>query len=246
MRSLLTEMDRALVHRALVLSPNWDCTDSEAETAVQLYPDRFRRILSVRLDAPALVNAGSDSGVVAWRASFWRPSTRTWLTDGTADWVWARAEAAGIPVMCFVPGGVRGLAPIAARYPDLRLAIDHMGLSLEGAGTASEDVIEDLTGLAQYPNVSVKASALPAFASETYPFVSMHEKFRRVIDAFGAHRVFWGSDLSRLQCPYGEVVDLFRAALPMSDDERSWVLGRGLADWTRWPPPSEGRSDRIS
>jgi predicted TIM-barrel fold metal-dependent hydrolase len=237
---LVREMDAAGVDRALLLSPTWDRADGEAACAVAEQPGRFRRVLSVRLDAPELAPGPLlASGVAAWRASFWRPETRTWLTDGTADWLWATAEQADAPVMCFLPGGVRGLERIAARHPALRLAVDHMGLSLEMDRRQATEAVRAVVRLASYPNVSVKASALPAFSREGYPFKALHEPFRRVLDAFGPRRVFWGSDLSRLRCGYREVVDLFRTALPMSAEDRSWVLGRGLAAWIRWAPPEE-------
>lgn len=33
---------------------------------------------------------------------------------------------------------------------------------------------------------------------------------RRMVDTFGETRVFWGSELSRLRCPYGDLVAFFR------------------------------------
>ena len=41
------------------------------------------------------------------------------------------------------------------------------------------------------------------------PFPTLHPLVRRVVDAFGPQRCFWGTDLSHLPCPYKQVVTLF-------------------------------------
>ena len=48
-----------------------------------------------------------------------------WLEDHTLDDFWAACERLGIPVMVLVPGIVRMIAPVAERYPNLKLIIDH-------------------------------------------------------------------------------------------------------------------------
>ena len=61
---------------------------------------------------------------------------------------------------------------------------------------------------------------------------------RRVVDAFGPERCFWGSDLSHLPCPYREVVTLFTEEMKtLSARELEWIMGRGLAEWLDWPLP---------
>jgi hypothetical protein len=49
-------------------------------------------------------------------------------------------------------------------------------------------------------------------------------------------RVFWGIDLTRLPCPYRQAVTLFAEELDfLSDADRDWVTGRGIAEWLNWP-----------
>ena len=118
----------------------------------------------------------------------------------------------------------------------LRLVIDHMGLGMGMKGKALEPAVDTLIEFAQMKNVAVKASALPCYATESYPFPSLHEHIYRVIEAFGPQRVFWGTDLSHLPCPYGQAVTLFTEELrDLSDDDKEWVMGRGLAEWLGWP-----------
>lgn len=90
--------------------------------------------------------------------------------------------------------------------------------------------------LADRPNVAVKASALPSYTDASYPFRPLHEPIRRVVDAFGVRRVFWGSEFSRLRCTYREAVTMFTEELDfLSDDDLGWVMGRGISEWLGWP-----------
>jgi predicted TIM-barrel fold metal-dependent hydrolase len=52
--------------------------------------------------------------------------------------------------------------------------------------------------MAKRPNVAVKASALPSYSSEPYPYRGLHAHIRRVYDAFGPQQMFWGTDFTRL------------------------------------------------
>jgi len=82
----------------------------------------------------------------------------------------------------------------------------------------------------------VKASALPCYSTEDYPYSSLHPQIRRVVDAFGPERVFWGTDLSHLPCPYRQALTLFTEELDnLTADEKEWILGRAIAEWLDWP-----------
>ena len=86
------------------------------------------------------------------------------------------------------------------------------------------------------PNVVVKASALPCYSTESYPYPSLHPQVRRVVDAFGPQRVFWGTDLSHLPCPYRQALTLFTEELhDLTATEKEWILGRAIAEWLDWP-----------
>jgi predicted TIM-barrel fold metal-dependent hydrolase len=56
--------------------------------------------------------------------------------------------------------------------------------------------LPQLLALARHPNVAVKATGQAGYALDPYPFRSIHDPLHRVFDAFGPHRVFWGTDIS--------------------------------------------------
>jgi hypothetical protein len=58
------------------------------------------------------------------------------------------------------------------------------------------------------------------------------------VEAFGPQRVFWGSDFSRLPCSYRQCVTHFTEELGLAEADKEWVMGRGLAEWLRWPLPA--------
>jgi predicted TIM-barrel fold metal-dependent hydrolase len=94
----------------------------------------------------------------------------------------------------------------------------------------------DLLKLAKRPNVAVKSSALPCYSTEPYPFRALHEPLRRIFDAFGPERMFWGTDWTRLPCPYRQAVTMFTEELPwLKGADLEGVMGRGLSDWLGWP-----------
>ena len=234
-------MDEAGVARAVLVPPSWigdDNTDSLA--AVRAHTDRFRvmgRFDPHAPDArPRLKRWLAQPGVVGIRLTFHLPPWRDWLTDGSLDWFWAACEAEGVPLMVFVPGQAPAIGLIAARHPRLRLILDHLALFGPAKDDAAFADLAHVLPLARHANVAAKVSALPCHSSERYPFPALHKHIRRVYDAFGPRRMLWGTDYSRLPCPYGDAVRLFTEALDfLTPAERGWVMGRAAAEWLRWP-----------
>jgi predicted TIM-barrel fold metal-dependent hydrolase len=240
---LLREMDGAGVRRCVLVPPMWENDRNDTSLgAARLYPDRFAVMGRLKVDQPesrALLARWKDQPhMLGIRMVFNQGRTRLWLEDGTADWLWQAAELHDVPVMAFAPHAVPRLGEIAERHPGLRLVIDHFGLSSALKGKPLAPAIDNLVKLARLPNVAVKASALPCYVAEAYPFPTLHPLIRRVVDAFGPRRVFWGTDLSHLPCPYKQAVTLFTDELDfLSTTDKEWIMGRGIAEWLRWSPP---------
>ena len=79
---------------------------------------------------------------------------------------------------------------------------------------------------------------MPTYADDDYPYKSLHPYLRRVYDAFGPQRMFWGTDMARLPCSYRQSVTMFTEEMPFfSADDLEWIMGRGLCEWLRWEMP---------
>jgi predicted TIM-barrel fold metal-dependent hydrolase len=232
---LLSEMDVAGVHKALLVSPTWEGNRNDLVLdAVDRWPDRFRAIGRFRLGAPneeEMRSWGDDPRIVAGRTVFIN-NTSELIADESTNWIWETASDIGLPMMIYAPFKYREVLDVATRYPDLRIAICHLGLKTSLRDHDILHEIDQLLPLADRPNISVKVSSLPSFTSESYPFQFLHDPIRRVIDAFGAERAFWGSDLSRLRGTYSECKDLFLREMDfLSDDQRRLILGDALEGW---------------
>jgi predicted TIM-barrel fold metal-dependent hydrolase len=113
-----------------------------------------------------------------------------------------------------------------------------MGFARATMDDQTKPAAERIAALARHPNVYVKVSALPCFSTELYPFRNLTEPLRRVIDAFGPRRAFWGSDITRVpkSCCYRQTVTHFTETLDfLSADDLTWIMGRGLAECLHWP-----------
>jgi len=238
---LLGWMDEAGVDAAVLVPPSLEGDRNDlALEAAQKYPSRFAvmgRIALARPDRSKLRRWKSQAGMLGVRLTFHRPDTRPALTDGTADWFWPAAEEFGIPVMLHAPERLPELSAIAERYPGLRLIVDHMGFARETIDDEAVAAAKRLTALARHRNVFVKVSALPCYSTQPYPFRNLNEPLRRIIQAFGARRCFWGSDLSRMlkHCSYPQSVTHFTEELDfLSPNDLEWIMGRGLAECLGW------------
>jgi len=236
-------MDEVSVDRVVIVPPSWEGDRNDlALEAAQQYPTRFAVMGRFPLEHPAeaarLMTWRQQPGMLGVRLTFHRSPWRGWFEDGSVDWFWTAAERAGLPVMVFVPGLVRQLGVIAARHPGLRLMVDHLARPVGARDEAAFADLDELLALARHPNVAVKASALPCYSSEPYPFPGLHRHIRRVYDAFGPRRMLWGTDYTRLPCSYRHAVTLFTDALDfLSAGDKEWIMGGAAANWLGWPLP---------
>jgi predicted TIM-barrel fold metal-dependent hydrolase len=74
-------------------------------------------------------------------------------------------------------GSKRLACRVAERHPGLRLTIDHLG-GRGGTSTLKDAAamihMPALLALAKHPNVAVKATGVPHYSGEAYPFPALH------------------------------------------------------------------------
>jgi L-fuconolactonase len=250
----LAEMDAAGVDRAILVPPAFEGDRNDLSlAAAKVHPDRFAVMGRLPLDDPKtreqLPGWRSHPGALGLRFTFFIPQQRAWLEDGTADWLWPAAQEHGVPLMVYpVPEALPKFHDIAANHPGLRLVIDHLGVGHEAWNRDDRAFahIDSLLALARHPNIAVKASGLPEFSTEPYPYLGLHRYIRQVVDAFGARRVFWGTDLQRLPCTYAQAITMFTEELDwLSQDDLRWIMGRGICEWLDWPAELSPRQPDI-
>jgi predicted TIM-barrel fold metal-dependent hydrolase len=242
-QSLITAMDEAGVDKAILVPRSFNgANNGYVVEALRAHPDRFAVMGRVPLNEsegkPLLENWKSEPGMLGVRLTFHRDGNRPHLTDGTMDWFWPEAERHGIPAMVHAPERLPEIGKLAERYPGLNFIIDHLGFARATIDAATGPAADRLIALARYPNVSVKVSTMPAYSTEPYPYLNLRDPIRRVIDAFGVTRCFWGSDMTRLpeNSSYRQSVTMFTEQSDfLTKDELTEVMGAGLARVLGWP-----------
>ena len=215
-------MDEGGVDAAVIHPPGWDPNSTAmALTAVRDHPGRFAIMGAVPLDRPEsrgrIAGWRKQAGMLGLRYGFLNDPARQWLRDGAIDWLWAEAEKAGVPIAMLATDVLSDIPRIAERHPGLKLTIDHLG----GRGGTSQlkdaaamTHIPELLALAKFPNVAVKATGVPHYSGEPYPFPALHPYLRQVYDAFGPNRMFWGTDITKMPCSWRQCVTMFTEELP--------------------------------
>jgi predicted TIM-barrel fold metal-dependent hydrolase len=237
----VADMDEAGVDRAVIVPPTWiGENNATALEAVERYPGRFAIMGRFDTDAPdaeeQLAGWLDQPGMLGIRLTFMAKPRLEQLDDGSLDWFWAACERHQIPLMILFRGQPEKAEPIVARHPDLTIVLDHMALdpSAEVAGVWGP--IDHVVSLAKHPRVHVKVSSVPNFSTEAYPHRDVHDHLRRLYDAYGPRRLFWGSDVTRLKGSYRDCARLFQEGIDfLTDDDRELIMGKALAECLNWP-----------
>ena len=246
-------MDAGGVDAAVIHPPGWDRNSTEmAFAAVRNYPGRFAILGSLPLDQPQsrtrIAAWRQQPGMLGLRYTFLHDPARQWLHEGKIDWLWTEAEAAGVPIAMLATNSLTDIARIVERHPGLRLTIDHLGgrgglTTLKDAAAMTH--MPQLLALAKLPNVAVKATGAPGYSAEPYPFPTMQAYLRQIYDAFGPHRMFWGTDITKMPCSWHQCVTMFTEELPwLSEQDKRLVMGEALCRWWGWDrsPATTGKA----
>jgi len=237
------EMLAAGVDRVVLVPPLWDPDgNAYALDMAQQAPEKFAvmGLLDTTVAAgPDLAervrNWRSQPGMVGIRLLLNTPDRLAPWTQGQLDALWPVAEQSGLTVAMLIPGQLDIARQVAQAHPGMKLIVDHLGVPRGASGAAAFRHLPELLALAQFPNVRVKAVGVGDYALDPYPFRSLDEPLKRVFDAFGAERVIWGSDLTRLHHTYSQCVSHFRDHLAfLSEGELAAVMGRNMLDLLDW------------
>jgi predicted TIM-barrel fold metal-dependent hydrolase len=242
---LRVRMTEAGVDRAILVPPSFAGSYPEYSLeAAAKYPEQFAVMSPIPLNKPegrkVLENLVRQPGMLGVRLTFHHEYDESWIRDGTADWFWPVAEKMNIPVMMNAPSIHKDVGEVAQRHPNLRLILDHMGRQKGMKDEKLGPGLSQTIGLAKYPNVFVKLTSTPSCSSESYPYRNIHLHLKRLIEAFGPRRCFWGTDLSamlsRTKCTYRQAVTMFTEEMDfLSKEDLEFVMGRGLAEYLPWP-----------
>jgi L-fuconolactonase len=153
--------------------------------------------------------------------------------------VYAAAERLGVPLFLTPVQRLRSVPDLVRAHPSLVVVLDHLGLtSPDEPGPERLRMLPDLLRLAEFDTVAVKCTGAPELSRREYPFDDLWPSLRRVVDAFGAGRVLWGTDFTqhRDELTYEQALDYLRLTSELADDEKELILGGAAQRLLGWPP----------
>ena len=195
-------------------------------------PRAFRGIAVVdwRANRPDVTMSElSREGVRGFRIYPGNEPTSTWLEQAGFDKMF-RYGADEHLAMCPLidPDALPSIERQCKKYPRTPIVIDHLA-SVGTGGKIQEEDIRALCALARYPEVRVKVSAFYALGKGVPPYLDMAPFIKRVYEAFGPHRLMWGSDcpFQTLKESYEDSISLIRDRLDFITPEgKEWILRR--------------------
>ena len=153
--------------------------------------------------------------------------------------VLAAAARHALPVNLMATGRLEQAALLAARNPNTRMVIDHLGLPQPHEPPPPAEPFADLSKLlamAAHGNVAVKISGACTLAHEPFPYKDIWDPLFRIFDAFGFDRCMWGTDWTRAVglLTYKQGVDAFRVTDRLSASDRATLMGDTLGRIYNW------------
>jgi L-fuconolactonase len=221
-----------------------------SELAVKLHPDRFGYVARIDPIDPDLeeLMAGvrRKPGALCLRiVPVPEAGELDLFVSGGFQALFAAAERHQVPIFAWFPGRSKLLVPYLEQFPDLQVILDHCGLSRTEGELGIEAQLDDVLSLSKYPNLALKWCHAPSQLSrEAYPFRDVMPHLRRAIDAFGVNRIMWASDhtQSKAHHSWAEALYYLRDSDQLSQDEKTWILGRSVRSILHWPELDEGQT----
>jgi predicted TIM-barrel fold metal-dependent hydrolase len=241
---MVAAMDEVAVDGAILVSP-FSMYRYDASYALEVFaahPNRFRLVKPVDPTDPGVVDTIADwavtKGTVGIRI-FLRDNASTDPADPSINRVLATAAQHSLAVNVACSGRLDQVGQLAARNPNTRMVIDHLGISQPHEPPPPAEPFADLPkllALAPHRNVAVKISGACTLSREPFPYKDIWDPLARIFDAFGCDRCMWGTDWTRAVriLTYKQGVDAFRVTDRLSDGERAALMGGTLQQIYNW------------
>ncbi len=229
---MIKAMDEAGVARSALVqaSSAYAFDNTYVAEAVAAHPDRFTGVFSVDVVAPGVVDrmkhwvARGLTGARIFTAGSTQPEQQTFFAEEAAFPFWKHASEAGISVcMQMQMKGIPLLEGIIARFPDVRIVLDHF-CRVDASDGPPYAKAAPLFGLSKYRNVFLKLTHRPVEASMKGSSTP-EAFFGQAVREFGADRIAWGSNFPAAPQPLPELIALAQDALAfLPQADRDWIF----------------------
>jgi len=232
--ALIAAMDAAGVAKAAVVhsSTTYGFDNRYVVDGCNRYKDRLVAVGSVDMladDVPAVIKGWAGQGLAGLRI-FTGGSTKDFdpseLDNPRSFAAWETLAALGLP-MCIQTGpiGLPQVRLLAEKFPTVNIILDHLGRPDVLDGPPYENA-QSLFDMADLPNVYMKLTPR-IFGDVKKGKASAETFFPRVVEAFGARRMAWGSNFPTSPGLLSEILATAQAGLAcLPAEDREWIFGK--------------------
>ncbi|HEU5274158.1 MAG TPA: amidohydrolase family protein [Xanthobacteraceae bacterium] len=231
---MIAAMDKAGVAKAAIVQAStcYGHDNSYVADAVAAHPDRFTGVFSVDVlapDAPERMRHWVGKKLTGMRL-FTIGSTMTeqasWLDDPKTYPAWDCAGELGLSICLQMSAkAFPQMIKMLERFPKVRVILDHMGRPALEDGPPYA-AAESLFALAKYPTVYLKVTERN-FTGSRKGKATPESFFAKVVSAFGASRLAWGSNCPSSEGSLPELLALAKSSLeslPQADQD--WIFAK--------------------
>jgi L-fuconolactonase len=229
---LLAAMDQAGVAKSAVVqaSTAYGFDNSYLAQSVAAHADRFTGVFCIDLfaaDAGAQFKrwAGAKlTGLRLFTTGSTSPGQADWLADERTYPIWELAEAASIPVCLQMrPEGVPDLLRLLQRFRRVPIILDHLARPVLSDGPPYR-AAQWLFDLAAYSNIFLKLTSRTV-EQAAEGLSTARDFFPKLVAAFGADRIAWGSNFPAHAGPMSRLVEEAEHALScLGPVDRKWIF----------------------
>ncbi|MCA8372345.1 amidohydrolase [Burkholderia multivorans] len=232
--ALISAMDEAGVAKAAVVhsSTTYGFDNSYVVDSCARFPDRLVAVGSVDMlgdDVASVIEKWVGSGLAGLRI-FTGGSTKDFdpseLENPKSFRAWEILAELKLP-MCIQTGpiGLPQVRMLAQKFPRVNIVLDHLARPdvLDGPPYANA---ASLFAMADLPNVYLKLTPR-IFGDVKKEKASAETFFPRVVEAFGAARLAWGSNFPTSPGTLTEILTTAQDGLQcLSETDREWIFGK--------------------
>jgi predicted TIM-barrel fold metal-dependent hydrolase len=231
---LLRAMDEAGVAKAAIVhsSTAYGYDNSYVADAVKAVPKRFTGVYSIDALAPDAVKTfdywlgRGCTGMRLFTTGSTMPGQATWFADPKTYPFWEHAAAKNIPVCVQMKQeGIPLLKGLMEKFPKVTMILDHLSRAPFENGPPYAEAA-DFIALAKYKQVFLKITPVNV-SPKSWGKGTPATFFGKMVDAFGAERIGWGSNFPNSVGTMKEILTTAQKAFSFAKpSEQDCIFGK--------------------
>jgi predicted TIM-barrel fold metal-dependent hydrolase len=231
---MIVAMDKAGVAKSALVQAStcYGHDNSYVADAVAAHPGRFTGVFSADVlaaDAPERMRHWVKRGLTGMRLftiGSTMPDQASWLDDPKTYPAWECASELGLSICLQMSAkAFPQMLRMVTRFPKVRIILDHMGRpSLEDGPPYI--AAESLFALAKFPNIYLKLTERNCTGARSGK-ATPETFFPKLVAAFGASRIAWGSNYPSSEGSLSELLALAKTSLAcLSQADQDWIFAK--------------------